>query len=194
MAEEEDSYNMGNVMIDIAEKMIRRHPHVFGDTSAETVEAIRENWEEIKKKEKEGRNENVSLLQGVPRSLPALNRALKITKIAARVGFDWPSIDSVVEKVEEEINELKLCLHETDNSRITEELGDILFSVVNLCRHAGVDPDLALRGSVSKFSKRFAFMERRVKETGNTLETSTTEEMDQLWELSKDAEKTGDAL
>ncbi len=193
MAEEDGQYDMEEIMTAIAEKMIRRHPHVFGTVSANTVEDIRENWEAIKRREKDDRDKNQSILQGVPRSLPALSRAMKITKKAARAGFDWPSIDGVIDKVTEEMQELQQSLSEENCEGVEEELGDLLFSMVNLCRHAGVDPDRALRRSTEKFSRRFLFMERAVFREGKSLESATMDEMDRFWELSKRVSKTGDA-
>lgn len=192
MAEEDGLYDVGDVMAAIAEKMIRRHPHVFGTVSANTIEDIRENWEAIKRREKGDRDKNQSVLQGVPRSLPALNRAMKITKKAARAGFDWPSIDGVIDKVIEEMQELQQSISEENREGVEEELGDLFFSLVNLCRHADVDPDRALRKSTEKFTRRFLFMERAVSREGQPLESATMDEMDRLWELCKKVSKTGD--
>jgi tetrapyrrole methylase family protein / MazG family protein len=185
MAEEEGAYHIGDVMAAASEKMIRRHPHVFGDARADTVEKVRENWEEIKRRERQGQPRPHSVLERVPRSLPALDRAFKITEKAARVGFDWNSIDGVIDKVEEELRELETALAENDAEKTGEELGDLLFSVVNLCRHAHVDPDRALRGATRKFTDRFTFIEERLSAEGKTPESSAMAEMDRLWELSK---------
>ncbi len=189
MAEEEGSYHIGDVMAAASEKMIRRHPHVFGDARADTVEKVRENWEEIKRRERQDQPRPRSALEGVPRSLPALNRAFKITEKAAKVGFDWDSIDGVIDKVEEELQELKTSLAGNNAGKTAEELGDLLFSVVNLCRHAYVDPDRTLRGATRKFTDRFTFVEEHLFAEGKTPESSDMADMDRLWELSKTTEK-----
>lgn len=193
MAEEEGQYDLGDVMAAVGEKMIRRHPHVFGNGKAETVDDIRETWEAIKRKEKDGDRGDTSLAIDAPRSLPPLNRAWKITKKAAQVGFDWPSIEGVIEKVEEELMELKDSLEKDGKDRVEEELGDLLFSLVNLSRHAGVHPDSALRCSIQKFMDRFSFMERQFASEGGSLESSSLDELDRMWELSKQAAKNGEA-
>lgn len=192
IAEEEGAFDMADVMDGIADKMIRRHPHVFESSTLETVSAIRENWEAIKLLEGRDREERESFFRGVPRSLPPLRRALKITGKAARVGFDWSDSRGVIEKIQEELDELVSSLSNRDARGIEEELGDLLFSMVNLCRHAGVDPDRALRGSIRKFEDRFSFIIEHLARENKTLESATMDDMDRLWELSKKNGSIGD--
>lgn len=194
IAEEEGTFDMADVMGGIADKMIRRHPHVFGSLRVDGVSDIRENWESIKRRERKDRNDEESFFQGVPRSLPPLTRAMKITRKAARAGFDWSDMNGVIEKIREELDELVGSLSKQDDRGTEEELGDLLFSVVNLCRHAGVDPDRALRGSIRKFTGRFSFIVNHLARENKTPESATMDDMDRLWELSKKNGKRGDTL
>ncbi|MDD5475343.1 MAG: nucleoside triphosphate pyrophosphohydrolase [Syntrophales bacterium] len=192
VAKEEGNFDIGDIMAGASDKMIRRHPHVFGNLEVETVDEIRKNWELIKSREREDGEKEDSIFQGVPRSLPALRRAFKVSSRAARVGFDWRDAGGVLEKVLEEIGEIRQSLLLGDAVKIEEEMGDLLFSVVNLCRHANVDPDRALRGTVRKFVERFSFMAEKIAEEGKTLKSATMGDMDRLWELSKSLLKPGD--
>jgi tetrapyrrole methylase family protein/MazG family protein len=174
LAAEAGVFGAEEVAEGIRRKLVRRHPHVFGEVEAETAEAVLANWEQIKQEEK-GRE---SLLDGVPGSLPALSRAHALQARAATVGFDWPDLAGVVAKVREELEEVL-----TAGTRTADELGDLLFAVVNLARHLGVDPEQALRRGAARFERRFRAMERE-----GTLDGLSLEEMDRRWEAVKDAE------
>jgi len=179
-----------DVMRGICEKLIRRHPHVFGDVEVSGAADVVRNWEAIKREEKGGRN----LLDSVPRSLPALERAQQLTQKAARVGFDWPDAASVRAKVAEEIRELDAAVQQGDAAELEHELGDVLFALVNLARHHGVDAGSALRRSAERFADRFAHVEARVRARHGGWPTSPSgrptrgvslEELDGYWEEAK---------
>ncbi len=177
LASEAGVFGIEEVAEGLRQKLIRRHPHVFGDVAAETADRVKANWEVIKREEK-GRQ---SLLDGVPRALPALSRAATMQGRAARVGFDWPDLSGIVAKVREEIDELAADL--AVPARAAEELGDLLFSVVNLARRIDADPEQALRRSTDRFERRF-----RVMEESGSLSGLTLEELDRRWEAAKAAE------
>jgi tetrapyrrole methylase family protein / MazG family protein len=164
----------------IVDKLVRRHPHVFGETEVADADEVLRNWDRIKQSEKSG--ERHSILAGVPRGMPALLRAFEISKRAARVGFEWPDIDSVFDKLREEEYELKEALNTGDASRIASELGDLLFSAVNVARWAGVEPEEALRTMVDRFTDRFVRMETLATKP---LQDLGFEEWDALWETAK---------
>ena len=174
LASEAHAFGVEEVAEAIRRKLVRRHPHVFGDVAASTPEHVLANWEALKQKEKE----RESLLDGVPRSMPALARSLELQSRAATVGFDWPEIDGVIAKVREEMDELLADLSAPE--RVRHELGDVLFSVVNLARHLAVDPEQALRAATDRFDRRFRSMER-----GGSLAGSTLEEMGRRWDAAK---------
>jgi len=176
VAEEKGLFDLYEVIEGVANKMIGRHPHVFGDWVVRGPREVELNWSKLKEREK-GRR---SLLDGIPRALPALMRAHKITKRASKVGFDWRSAQEVMEKVQEELQELKEAMEEEGD--VGAELGDLLFSLVNLSRFLGVDPEEALHGACDRFSERFRHIEERLK---GGLEEATLEEMDQLWDEAK---------
>jgi tetrapyrrole methylase family protein/MazG family protein len=184
ISEERGEFDIVHVLNGITEKMIRRHPHVFGDEKVSTVSEVKANWEKIKK-ELERKANSEGVLSGVPKALPSLLKAQKITAKAAAVGFDWNEIEDVLRKVEEEIAELKEALGSGDKRAVQDEIGDILLSVVNLSRFAGISADDALRGSIKRFVHRFAFIEKKLKEQGRSPEQATLAEMDRLWEESK---------
>ncbi len=165
------------------QKMIRRHPHVFGEEEAKTAEEVISNWQKIKSKE--GKSDSV--LGNIPKSLPALQRAYRLGERAERVGFDWISPQEVFPKIYEEIRELEEALSQGNTSQIKEELGDLLFSLANLSRKLNLNPEEALREALEKFEKRFREMERRIKEKGKGLQELSLEEMDALWEEIKPA-------
>jgi MazG family protein len=168
------------------DKIVRRHPHVFGDRSAATAEEGARHWQDIKDAEARSRGEEPPLhLGSLPRSLPALRRALAVQRKVGEVGFEWETEDQVWAKLEEECRELRQAVHGGDPHRIEDEVGDLLFSVVNLSRWLGVDPEAALTGTVAKFSARFAEVERSLRAGGRTLEEATLAEMDALWEEAK---------
>jgi MazG family protein len=195
IAAEERRFAIAEVLQTVAAKMIRRHPHVFGDDRAETADDVLRSWEAIKSAERalkgKGSAPGASMLDSVSRGLPAVMEAYQITTKASRVGFDWTSASSVLEKLDEETAELKQALNQVSpkHSEISEEIGDLLFVMVNLSRLLGVDPESALKSSNRKFRKRFLYIEQRLGEDGRTPAESTLEEMDALWEEAKRAER-----
>jgi tetrapyrrole methylase family protein/MazG family protein len=184
IASENGDFNIEDVINGVCDKMIHRHPHVFGDVSAETSSEVLKNWEEIKKKEK-GTVNQTSVLKGVPVNLPALMRSYKVQQKAAQVGFDWDDTSFVFAKIREEIDELEAEYKKSDKAGMEEELGDVLFSVVNLSRFLKVHPELSLSQSTDKFIKRFEYVEKKAVESGKKLSDMTLREMDILWEESK---------
>lgn len=184
IANENGDFNIEDVINGICEKMIHRHPHVFGDVSAETSNEVLKNWEEIKKKEK-GNIDHTSVLQDVPINLPALMRSYKVQQKAAQVGFDWDDPADVFAKIREEIDELEAEYKKSDKSGMEDELGDVLFSVVNLSRFLKVHPELSLSQATNKFIGRFDYVERRAIELGKNLKEMTLPEMDVLWAEAK---------
>jgi MazG family protein len=193
MAEEEGRFDFADVVDGITRKMIRRHPHVFADTRLRESFG-RSAWEDMKRKEKGARTSETSVLADVPLALPALTRAVKLQSKAARVGFDWPSLEPVLAKAEEEFAELKAELEEASASRgssrrVAEEFGDLLFVMANVARHLGIDPEAALREANSKFVRRFESIEAALRSDGRTPAQSSLEEMDGLWDAAKGAEE-----
>lgn len=187
IAEEKGEFTMAEVLQVLCEKLIRRHPHVFGEVEINGIEQLVDNWERIKKIEKGA--ERRSALSGVPFHLPALLRAQKITEKAARVGFDWDHIDPVFAKVLEELKELEEALLSGDQERMESELGDLLFAIVNLGRFLSLTPEDALRKTIARFTRRFSHVEESLHSRGKTLPESSLEEMDELWEEAKQREK-----
>ena len=219
IAHEEKRFSISDVIREIHDKMVRRHPHVFGTTTAKTAADVLRNWEIIKKEERASKQSSlsnksrhsernqesllgapgaasapgdsaeapVSVLDGVPRTLPALLEALQLTRKAARIGFDWPNIDGIFAKLTEETEELQTALvhSENDPSRIEGELGDILFVAVNLARFLHVDPELALRKTSAKFTRRFHRMEQFAREKGTTLAQIRREQLESYWDRAK---------
>ena len=201
LAREEGRFDFATVVDAITRKLLRRHPHVFPDGdlygSPELPRldeaAIKQRWEEIKaeeRAEKAAAPEQLSLLDDVPAALPALSRAAKLQKRAAQVGFDWPEALPVVDKVREELDEVLVAMSENDAEAVAEELGDLLFVVVNLARHLKVDPENALRGANGKFERRFRFIEQALRQAGRPIENCTLEELDALWDAAKRAEQS----
>lgn len=188
MAEEQGSFAFDDVVNAISEKLERRHPHVFGDAKIASVDQQNVAWEEHKRKERAERNAHASILDDVPVGLPSLTRAAKLGKRAANSGFDWPNIDGVLDKIEEEIGELREAIKSEPQHRSEEELGDLLFSIANLGRHLRIDLEASLRGTNAKFERRFRYVENRLRERGKTPKESTLEEMDALWDDAKAAE------
>jgi len=189
MAEEDGHFAFDDVANAIVDKMIRRHPHVFGEASYRTSAEQTDAWEVVKAAERADKGRDASLLDDVPAGLPALTRAVKLTKRAARVGFDWPHVDFVLAKLEEEIGELRAEIAADDMDLAREELGDVLFVVANLARKLDIEPEDALRFTNAKFARRFRFIEAVLAERGKTPEQSDLEEMDALWDAAKAAEK-----
>jgi tetrapyrrole methylase family protein / MazG family protein len=184
MAEEKGEFDMADVIADITAKMIRRHPHVFGDRKVRDVEEIRANWEDIKKNV-ENKQEDLHPFDRVPRSMPALLKAQKVTEKASRLGFDWPGAEGVFGKLEEEIGELRIAIGKGRQEEVAEEMGDLLFTLVNLCRFLKVDAEGSLRAALEKFILRFKYIEERLNEEGKTAEGASLAEMDRLWDESK---------
>lgn len=188
MAQEEDHFDFGDVVENICEKMIRRHPHVFGDAAERTSDGQVLAWEEIKAAERaaKGLDENEpGVLDGLPLALPALLRAYKLQKRAARVGFDWPDIEGARDKFAEEMEELEAEVQSGDQSRIEEEFGDALFALVNIGRFLKVDPETALRSTNEKFVRRFEFIEKALATEGKKPGDVTLDEMEALWVEAK---------
>ncbi len=199
MASEDQCFGFADVVDAVTRKMIRRHPHVFGDPALRDEFLSGDLWDVIKAEEKAERGRSGgATLDDVPVGLPGLTRAVKLQKRAAKVGFDWPHLAPVLAKAEEEIAELKEAIAEDgdggSNERVAEEFGDLLFVMANLARHLGVDPEAALRGANAKFVRRFESIEAALAEDGRKPEDATLDEMDQLWDAAKEAErKTGAA-
>jgi tetrapyrrole methylase family protein/MazG family protein/ATP diphosphatase len=191
MAEEKGAFAFEDVATAINEKMIRRHPHVFGDETYASLAHQKEGWEALKAAERQhkGGDRGASLLDDVPVGLPALTRAVKLSKRAAGVGFVWPSVHEVVAKLDEEVEELKAEIAAGDLDKARQEMGDVLFVVANLARTLEVDPEDALRFTNAKFARRFQYIEARLAERGLTPEQSDLDEMDGLWDEAKAAEK-----
>ena len=186
MAEEAGMFSFDDVANAISDKMVARHPHVFGDESRDkSAEQQVQDWEKIKAAERAGKKET-GVLDGVAKGLPALTRALKLQNRAARVGFDWPSTDEVLDKIVEEAQELREV---QDADERFEEFGDLLFVMVNLGRHMGLDPEAALRAANAKFTRRFESIEAALAAEGRTPKDSTLSEMDALWDAAKAVEK-----
>ena len=183
IANDEEQFNVNQVVQGIYSKIVRRHPHVFGDVKLDGVDGVLANWEKLKEKERKdaGQNEK-GLLDGVPMALPALSQAQEYQDRAARVGFDWPEIEGVLDKIKEEIEEIKTA--ETD-FELASEVGDLFFAIVNLARWKKVDAESALRGTNIKFKKRFAYVEQGAKKQSRNLSDLTLEEMDALWNEAK---------
>ena len=185
LAQEKAEFDLTDVMAGIAEKMIRRHPHVFSAKSFASVAAIKENWDIIKKQEGKDLGVGQERWEGIAKNLPALIRAQKITQAAAKVGFDWENTEGVLNKVEEELAELKEAIRACRQERIAEEMGDLLFSLVNLCRFLDVDAEASLRGASHEFVQRFVYVEEALLKVGKNPATTTLAEMDRLWEEAK---------
>lgn len=185
ISEEAGEFTISDVMEYVAEKMIRRHPHVFGDTKVRDIEEIKTNWEEIKK-HLENRNDSAgSLLDRIPRSLPSLLRAQKITEKAARIGFAWGKTEDILNRIEEELGEFKVSLQSNNINHIKEEIGNLLFSLVNLCRFIDVNAEEALKASLTKFAGRFSYIEKILIEQGRDFAEASLKEMDDLWNEAK---------
>lgn len=189
--EETGDFTLEDAVSGIVEKMVRRHPHVFGDARAANTDEIRKRWHQIKKEENNGAPKQ-SVLDSIPAALPALMRAYRVSERAARTGFDWRDIQGVIRKAEEEWSEfnaeLAVGAADRDNGdRSAMEFGDVLFTLVNVARFAGIHPDTALTLSIRKFERRFRYMERKLKENGRDIESASRAELDALWDAAKKA-------
>jgi len=189
MAEKNGEFSFMDVVNGISEKMVFRHPHVFQNAKVLDVEEVRVNWERIKNRERGKGEEESAPIDAVPRSMPLLMAARKITGRAASKGFDWKETTGVVEKIEEELAEMKEAISEGDKGRIEAEIGDLFLSLVNLCRFFQANPEDALRSSLERFTARFSFIEENLKEQGRSPEDATMEEMDLLWNRAKEFER-----
>lgn len=180
-------FDIKDVIRKVSEKMTARHPHVFGDAAYATSEEVLKQWEERKKEE--GKNRE-SILEGIPKELPALVRAHRIQSRAARVGFEWKKIEHVFAKLEEELEEFREALENKNQKEIEDELGDVFFVLVNISRFVGVSPEDALRKTISKFISRFRYIEMKAADAGRSLSDMTLEEMDALWDEAKEKGKS----
>jgi len=196
LAEESGAFAFDDVVDAITRKMIRRHPHVFGDAAARSAGAAKGFWERLKAEEKAAKAERApsddrrhSVLDGVPVALPALTRAVKLQHQAAKVGFDWLSLGPVFAKMKEELMELETAIASEDPAEIAEEFGDLLFVIANAARHLNIDPESTLRAANTKFTRRFHHIEELLAARGKTPEQSTLAEMDELWEAAKAEER-----
>lgn len=200
MAEEAGEFTFEDVVRAVTSKMIRRHPHVFARSGADTPEAVKLQWDAIKKAEKAERAERrarrgitedfkAGHLGSVQRSFPALMEALKLQEQAAKVGFDWSDAAPILDKIEEEIGELRQALAEGRKDKVADELGDLIFATVNIGRHVKADPEMALRGTNTKFRRRFAHIEQKLAEASETLEAASLDRMEELWQDAKKGER-----
>jgi tetrapyrrole methylase family protein/MazG family protein len=184
IATEEGEFRMTDVIAGIQEKLIRRHPHVFGETAVEGVDQVLQNWETLKHAERESKGEGGGLLEGVPAALPALTQAFEIQARAARVGFDWQQIEGVLDSLCAELEELRQASNKKEQF---DELGDLLFSSVNYARWLEIDPEAALRKAAGRFRNRFGIIERELAKQRRKVQDLSVEEMDELWKQSKEA-------
>jgi len=201
MAEEQGAFAFGDVVEAITKKLIRRHPHVFGSTRDLSPEEVKRLWDSIKSEEKAERKaerarmglspeaHEAGFLGGIPTALPALTRAQKLTAKAAKAGFDWPDAAQVIDKIHEELDEVKEASSSGDRDKIEDEIGDLLFSVTNLARHYAIDPERALRRTNAKFERRFRAVEQALGEQNRTLDEASLEEMERHWVAAKMAER-----
>lgn len=205
IAEEMGEFAFGDVVHAVTSKMIRRHPHVFAVSSADTPETVKLQWDQIKAEEKRERAERrarrgitedfkAGFLGGVQRSQPALTEALKLQEQAARVGFDWSDPAPILDKIEEEIAELREALAEGRPEKVSDELGDLIFALVNIGRHVKTDPENALRGTNTKFRRRFNHIETSLNDNGETLQAASLERMEDLWQAAKRIERSLDVV
>ncbi len=182
IASEAGIFTLDDVAEAITAKLIRRHPHVFGDDGQATADEVKEKWERIKKEEKSGRE---SILDGVPKGMPALLKAYRIQEKVSRIGFDWENINGAEAKLDEEISELKEAVKLGDQKKISDEAGDVLFSIVNVLRFAGVEPESALNGTIKKFTGRFKYIEKKSADSGKQISQMSLSEMEELWQEAK---------
>lgn len=188
ICDEEGSFTFDDVARGVADKLVRRHPHVFGDAKADTPDEVIRNWEKIKKTEKGG-DVPRSLVAGIPRHLPALSKAHLVQKRVCKVGFEWDEISGVVDKLEEELAEVKEAMENRDAAAIREELGDLFFSTVNLSRYLGHDSEDVLHESIEKFMRRFRLLEDCLNKEGRELEECSVEELESVWQGVKSEER-----
>ena len=198
VAKEQGDFSINDVTNAIHEKMVRRHPHVFGDTSAADTATVLRNWEAMKQDERRAAGKSAreeSLLDGVSSKAPALMEAHQLSTKAARVGFDWEKLEDIFAKLEEEVGELRAAIQthvtsntEADHTRVREELGDLLFAATNIARHLKVEPEAALKLTNRKFRLRFGFIEKKLRERNETFDATTLDELEELWQEAKNSE------
>ena len=184
IATEQELFNFNDVVTSISDKMVHRHPHVFGDEQGKAVEEVKQTWENLKAQERADKNQH-GVLADIPKNLPALTRAYKIQKRAANVGFDWSDIQGVLDKLKEELVEVEQAMQQNNAAAIEEEIGDLLFSCVNLARHQKINPEDALRAANLKFMQRFEQIEQLVQADNKTMQDCSLEELDQYWQQVK---------
>jgi len=206
IATEEGRFTAANVVRGIHQKMVRRHPHVFGEKTARNAAEVLKNWEQIKAEERRAKDaekgggksaadqKSASLLDGIPHSLPAVMQGFQLTRRASRIGFDWEHVEGVIEKLQEELGELRRARVAQSARQVEEEMGDVLFAAVNLARFLKVDPEIALQRTNAKFSSRFREMERRAATSGRKLADVPREEMETLWDQAKGSERASAQL
>ena len=206
IATEEGRFTAADVVREIHQKMVRRHPHVFGEKSARNAAEVLKNWEQIKAEERRAKGretrreegdekqEPESLLDGIPHTLPAVMQGFQLTRRASRIGFDWDNVEGVIEKLQEELAELTTARRGQSPRRVEEEVGDVLFAAVNLARFLKVDPEIALKRTNAKFSARFRGMEQMARESDCKLADVPRQEMESLWDRAKDSEKPSGTL
>ena len=186
---ERGDFTIDEVADGVTQKLVLRHPHVFGDTKLERAEDVLDNWDKLKADERAASGKEIknhdSILDEVPIHFPALLEALKLTKRAAKVGFDWPDVEPVFEKLSEEVDELRAAIESKSTEEVAEEIGDLLFVVVNLARKLDIEPETALKRCNRKFRKRFRFIENKLRSSGKQLNESSLDEMDSLWNAAK---------
>jgi len=187
LASERGDFTVDDAITGICEKLIRRHPHVFAESNAKTADEVLNQWEKIKRAENPNKPKGV--LHGVPRAMPALLRATRLQKKAKTVGFDWDTTDEAFAKVDEEYHEFREAIAEGNVNKMEEELGDLLFSLVNVARFIEINPEEALAKTINKFTKRFTFVEENITASGRKMETVSLEEMENLWNKAKEKEK-----
>lgn len=183
---EKGAFDVADVLNGICDKLVHRHPHIYGDVKVESEEEVKANWEKIKLKE--GNNKKKSVLEGVPRSLPAMVKATRIQDKAKGVGFDWDNKDQVWEKVHEELNEFREAAENNDREEMEAEFGDVLFSMINYSRFVDIDPEMALERTNKKFIQRFKHMEAAIREAGKDMTDMNLEELDTYWDAAKKAQ------
>ncbi|MDI6726343.1 MAG: nucleoside triphosphate pyrophosphohydrolase [Smithellaceae bacterium] len=193
IAREDGQFEITEVIADIAAKMIRRHPHVFASLPVNSVAEVKSNWMRIKNEVENRNGKGEGFFERLPRSQPALSRAQRITEKAALVGFDWPNAAGVLEKIDEELDELKEALSLGETERLKQEAGDLIFSAMNLCRITGVEAETALKEATERFISRFGYIEEKITGQGKTFQEASLEEMDGLWNEAKSLELGGHA-
>jgi len=186
MAEEEDKFSLEVVLEKISDKLIRRHPHIYGDGVAVDANGVKMNWERIKQEEKKAHRK--SIIDGIPKSMPALIIAQRMQEKAASVGFDWQEVGQAIDKLDEEVHEFKTALDHSDQEHIQDEIGDILFSIVNISRKLGFDAESSLNRTINKFEKRFRKIEEYHEKNNQNIHESSLEKLDEIWEMAKETE------